>query len=328
MSARLRVQLRMPARRGPSRSNAPSTYTDASRGPRLQRALADAGVASRRACESLIEQGLVTVNGHLVDELPAWIDPEQDRVVVDGKVVEFDSRRIYVMLNKPTRTITTTRDEPDLDRRTVVDLVDHPAAERLFPVGRLDFDTTGLVLLTNDGELANKLTHPRFGVAKTYRALVKGRLSDEDVERLAEGIYLAERKAGETVGAQRASHVGLRVSKRDRDKTTLEITLKEGRNRQVRRMLAAVGCPVKKLERIAMGPVKLSGLARGAWRELQRKEVEALRRAVRGSGRPAKPEKASPDQQDVPSRVDRKTVKRAVAMSVAASRERRDRRSR
>ncbi|MEM7623904.1 MAG: pseudouridine synthase [Planctomycetota bacterium] len=251
------------------------------RGPRLQRTLADAGVAARRVCEQLIEEGRVEVNGAIIDFLPAFANPESDRITVDGRPIKRKSRKLYVMLNKPTNTITTSADEPEFDRRTVLQLVDHPAADRLFPVGRLDFDTTGLLLLTNDGDLANKLTHPRFGVTKTYHAVVKGKLTDDDAKAIAEGIYLAERKAGKTSGASRTARVDVGIFKRDRDRTILELKLTEGRNRQVRRMLAAVGHPVKKLERVAMGPVRLTGLPRGAWRELSRSEVESLRRAVR-----------------------------------------------
>ncbi len=254
---------------------------DKARGPRLQRILADAGVAARRVCEQLIEEGRVEVNGSIIDFMPAFADPETDRITVDGRPIKRKSRKIYVMLNKPTRTVTTNADEPEFDRRTVLQLVDHPAADRLFPVGRLDFDTTGLLLLTNDGDLANKLTHPRFGVTKTYHAVVKGKLTDDDAAAIAEGIYLAERKAGKTSGASRTARVEVSIFKRDRDRTVLELKLTEGRNRQVRRMLAAVGHPVKKLERIAMGPIRLMGVPRGAWRELSRSEVEALRRAVR-----------------------------------------------
>ena len=266
---------------------------DKSRGPRLQRILADAGVAARRVCEQLIEDGRVEVNGAIIDFLPAFADPDADRITVDGRPIKRKSRKLYVMLNKPTNTITTSADEPEFDRRTVLQLVDHPAADRLFPVGRLDFDTTGLLLLTNDGDLANKLTHPRFGVPKTYHAVVKGKLTDDDARAIADGIYLAERKAGKTLGATRTARVDVSVFKRDRDRTVLELKLTEGRNRQVRRMLAAVGHPVKKLERVAMGPVRLTGLPRGAWRELSRSEVESLRRAVRRGKPGAKGEVAS-----------------------------------
>ncbi|MCA9298009.1 MAG: rRNA pseudouridine synthase [Phycisphaerales bacterium] len=236
-------------------------------------------MGARRACERLIEEGRVVVNGSRVRELPVFVGPE-DQIEVDGRPIQSAERLIYVMLNKPTRTLTTRSDEPGADRRTVADLVDHPASSRLFPVGRLDYDTTGLVIMTNDGALAHRLTHPRYGVPKTYRAVVRGLLDDENVRELEQGIYLAERREGKTVGAKKTAQVEISVHRRDRDRTTIDITLREGRNRQVRRMLASVNCPVKKLERIAMGPVRLKGLARGEWRELERDEIRALRKAV------------------------------------------------
>ncbi len=242
--------------------------------------MADAGVGSRRACEALIESGDVTVNGRLVTALPAWVDPEEDRIVVAGKPISQPDRKLYIMLNKPPRTLSTAKDEPGSDRRTVTELVDHPAAPRLFPIGRLDYDTVGLILLTNDGELANRLTHPRYGVPKTYRVVVKGSLDEEAIKELERGIFLAQRKAGQTVGGSRTAHVEIALVAREREKTIVELTLREGRNRQVRRMLAAVGYPVKKLERVGMGPVKLKGLARGQWRELTRDEIRLLKRAA------------------------------------------------
>lgn len=254
---------------------------------RLQRWLADSGVASRRRCEELIREGQVRVNGQEVWDLPAWVVPHEDRIEVGGEPVERPSkpgrrteRLIYVMLYKPRYTVSTTAD-PD-GRRTVLDLVEHPSGVRLYPVGRLDYDTMGLVLMTNDGDLANGLTHPRYGVHKTYRAIVKGLVEDDHLRSLEEGVYLAERREGRTVGAKRTAHVELEVVKRDRDRTILDITLREGRNRQVRRMLAKVGHPVKKLTRTAMGPLKLKGLRLGEWRELTRDEVRLLRMAVRG----------------------------------------------
>ena len=268
-----------------TRPGGPGAGDEADGRVRLQRFLADAGVASRRASELLIEEGRVKVNGKTVLEIPAFVTPGQDRVQVDGTVIEGAERHIYVMLNKPGRTLSTVEDEPGAARRTVLDLVSHPSGARLYPVGRLDYDTRGLVLLTNDGELANKLTHPRFGVEKTYHAVVKGMLEDEALAKLERGIFIAERREGRTVGAVRASHVGLKVVKRDRERTVLEVTLKEGRNRQVRRMLAGVGCPVKKLERVAMGPLQLKGLAVGEWRELTKIELQTLRRAVDKQGR-------------------------------------------
>ena len=279
--------------------------TDPNGGERLQRVLSQAGVASRRACEALIEEGRVEVNGRVVTRLPVFVDVSSDRIRVDGKVVAAPDRKLYVMLNKPARTVTTARDEPGLDRRTVVDLVDHPSGIRLFPVGRLDFETMGLLLLTNDGEMANALTHPRYGLAKTYRAIVRGRLADEDIESIERGIYLADRKEGRSTGASRTARVQVEIIRRDRDRTTLQITLKEGRNRQVRRMLASIGYPIKRLERVAIGPLKLKGVARGAWRELSRDELRTLRRLLRSGG--AGPRGPKPGRDTVDTRRSRMT---------------------
>ncbi|USN98921.1 MAG: rRNA pseudouridine synthase [Phycisphaeraceae bacterium] len=253
---------------------------DASRGRRLQRVLADAGVASRRECERLIEEGRVKVNGRVVRDLPAWVDPDEDRIEVEGRPLRPPERHLYILLNKPPRTLTSAKDEPGADRRTVLDLVNHPARAKLFPVGRLDYDTTGLLILTNDGELANRLTHPRYGVPKTYRAVVKGNVDEAAMRELEAGVVLADRKDGKTVGASRTNPVEWTIVHREADKTTLDITIREGRNRQVRRMLAQIGHEVKKLERTAMGPLRLKGVARGGWRELTHREVEALRKAA------------------------------------------------
>jgi len=258
---------------------------------RLQRVLADAGIASRRACEALIEKGEVTVNGEVVNRLPAFVTPT-DRVEYRGLVVRQEVRRdgmrkgaerlVYVMVYKPGNTVSTVWDPEG--RRTVLDIVKHPSGARLFPVGRLDYDSRGLLLMTNDGELANRLTHPRYEVHKTYRVLVKGRVEDEHVGALERGMYLAERKDGETVGAKRTGRVELRIVKRDGTRTVMDITLTEGRNRQVRRMLAGVGHPVKKLVRTKIGPLELKGLALGEWRELTREELKALKAAAKGGG--------------------------------------------
>jgi len=270
--------------------------------------LADAGVASRRKCEELIEQGRVEVNGEVVPGLPAWADPARDRILVNGRPIRKEAEKpVYVLLNKPPRTLTAASDEPGSDRRTVVDLVEHPSGARLFPVGRLDYDTVGLLILTNDGELANRLTHPRFGVPKTYRAKVGGVISDEAIAELERGIYLAERKAGRTEGGARTSHVELAVVHRERDATVVDITLREGRNRQVRRMLAAVDLPVKKLERTGMGPVVLRGVARGAWRDLTLAEVRALRKAA-----------AAPEAEGKGGKVSRKKPASKTSVSTKA----------
>ncbi len=268
------------ARRVPAHRNLPP-LTDARRGERLQRVMADAGVAARRDCEQLILDGHVTVNGEVVATLPVWVNPRHDRILVRGRPLPERERHVYLMLNKPANTLTTAADEPGANRRTVMDLVKHPSNARVFPVGRLDYDTTGLLLLTNDGDLANAISHPRLGLPKTYLAVIKGRLDDAQVAELEEGIYLAERKEGRTVGAVRTARVKVEVFSRGRDRTVLRLILKEGRNRQVRRMLAAVGHPVKKLERVALGPLNLTGLTRGNWRELTRDELRAIRQAVK-----------------------------------------------
>ncbi len=261
---------------------------DASRGERLQRVLADAGVASRRACEEMITAGLVSVNGRIVDTLPAWVDPHTDEITVEGRRLPKPERTVWVMLNKPRRCVSTC-DDPD-GRRTVVDLVSHPLARRLFPVGRLDYETSGLLLLTNDGDLANRLTHPRFGVEKTYLVKVKGTVEADALDRLLRGVHLAHRSDGATVGGAAATASAVRVIRREHHKTTLEITLREGRNRQVRRMLADLGHPVVRLERVRVGPLKLNRLRRGEWRELTRDELAALRRA-------SKPARSTPKEQ-------------------------------
>lgn len=255
-------------------------------GVRLQRVLAEAGVAARRVCERLIETGHVEVNGQIVTRLPVFVNPRTDRIVVDGRpIARHDGarpRRLYLLLNKPTHVLTTSADEPGADRTTVLDLVNHPEKPRLFPVGRLDFDTTGLVFLTNDGDLAHRLTHPRYGVPKTYHAVVKGLPDDAALARLEREIHKAQAKESHRAGSLHAPRVEMKILRRQGDNTLLEITLREGRNRHVRDLLAGAGCPVKKLTHVRLGPLELRGVALGAWRELERSEVAALRRAAKG----------------------------------------------
>ena len=263
---------------------------------RLQRLLADAGVAARRTCEAMIEAGRVRVNGEVVRRLPVFVDPERDRIEVDGVGIRRDIRSIYIMLHKPERVLVTTGDEPGADRPTVMQYVDHPSRERLFPVGRLDFASTGLVLLTNDGELANRLTHPRFGVTKTYQAVVRGDLDDAalDAIRVKAGLAKVQGRGQERLRALRSGggeappstgELGLRIVKREAGRTLLEVTLREARNRELRDILAHLGMPVKKLARVAIGTLELRGLAVGQWRELTRDEVRQLRDATSRPGR-------------------------------------------
>lgn len=249
---------------------------------RLQRVMAAAGVASRRDCEVLIEEGHVTVNSKVVRKLPVLIDPDVDQVHVDGRPLRKPERRIYIMVNKPARVLCTTRDDPAfLDakgqgRPTILDLVSHPAKPRLFPVGRLDYHTTGLVLLTNDGELANKLTHPSHGVPRTYEALVRRSANETDLNELARESVRPER--GARGRESRAKAVQLSFVKHDSDRTLIRVSLTEGPNRSVPDVLARLGFHVKRLERVAIGPLELSGIPVGGWRELTRSELTLLKK--------------------------------------------------
>lgn len=234
------------------------------RGERLQKVLAAAGVASRRVCEQLIVAGRVEVNGSVVTELGTRVDPERDRVSVDGSAVQLDASKRYVMLNKPTGVVSSMRDEqgrPDLRRFTA------GYEERLFNVGRLDAETSGLLVLTNDGELAHVLAHPSFGVSKTYVAKVRGLVTPQTVARLTKGIELDDGP----IAADRA-----RLISRGDGSSLVELTLHSGRNRIVRRMLDAVGHPVLELVRRSFGPLSLGSLRLGETRELTRSELGAL----------------------------------------------------
>ena len=238
-----------------------------SAGIRLNKFIALAGVASRRRADELIAQGKVRVNGRVVRELGTIVGP-QDRVDVSGTPIRPSTELIYLVLNKPAGVVTTMHDPEG--RRTVAGLL--PPGPRVLPVGRLDYDTSGVLLLTNDGDLTNRLLHPRFGVDKTYRATIGGRLSPNDVRRLHEGVALEETRAA---GAK------LRVVAARRDHSIVDITIHEGRNRQVRRMFEALGHPVVALTRMRFGPIALGSLPLGATRPLTPKELAALERLRR-----------------------------------------------
>jgi 23S rRNA pseudouridine2605 synthase len=255
---------------------------------RIQKLLASAGVASRRNVEQMVLDGRVSVNGRTVRELPVLVDPESDQVEVDGERVRLRDRvagkRYYVVMNKPRGVYSTNVAQGEQVR--AIDLLRHAFPARLYPVGRLDADSKGLLLLTNDGDLTNRLTHPRYGVAKTYRAVVDGYVDPKELERLEKGIWLADREGkGFKTGR---SHI--RVVKRMRERSILEITIREGRNRQVRRMLAGVGHKVKDLTRIRMGPLTIQGLPSGKFRELLPREVKELQRLARGDNQTRKSE--------------------------------------
>ena len=235
---------------------------------RLQKVLAAAGVDSRRKCEELILSGEVRVNRKVVDELPAFADPEKDIITVYGKKIRA-ARKVYFLLNKPKGVICTNRDPRG--RKKAIDLVH--TNERIFCVGRLDADTTGLIILTNDSELTNRLTHPRYGIAKTYVVRINGEISGEQVVKLKKGVWLAEGKTG------RAS---VKILKRRHNESSIEITIKQGLNRQVRRMLANVGLPVKSLTRTRVGKLTVRGLGVGKFRTLTRPEIAYLKKASSG----------------------------------------------
>jgi pseudouridine synthase len=244
---------------------------------RLQKLLSIAGVASRRAAEELITQGRVEVNGEVVRTLGSRADPEKDLVKVDGRRLRFDIRPRYILLNKPKGVVTTRRDPQR--RRTVIDLL-AGVREYVYPVGRLDYDSEGLLLLTSDGDLAARLTHPRHAVERVYHAIVVGSPAEEDLERLRRGVFLdGARTAPAEVRRAGAVDRGARGGSRDQ-LTKLVITLREGRNRQVRRMCAGIGHPVRKLTRTRMGPIKLGDLRPGQWRDLTPNEVEKLKGAA------------------------------------------------
>jgi len=238
---------------------------------RLQKALASAGIGSRRACEEWITQGRVRVNGLVVTELGTKVDFDSDKVQFDGRIVRPPRRRYYLALNKP-RGVVSSRADPHAGR-LVTELVDIGGNPMLRPVGRLDADSDGLIFLTDDGDFLFKLTHPRYHVPKTYRVQVQGVPNADALSRLRKGIMLED-------GLTRpAENVRLLRGKENVDGTgvgEIELTIYEGRNRQVRRMLAAVGHNVTRLTRIRIGAVRLTGLPPGAWRHLTPAEVTAL----------------------------------------------------
>ena len=250
---------------------APGAEGPPERGERLQKILARAGLGSRRACEALIEEGRVEVNGEVAG-LGRRVDPEHDRVTVDGVTVAVRPGLVYYLLNKPARVVTTAHDPEG--RRSVIDLV--PAEPRVFPVGRLDWDTEGLLLLTNDGDLAHGLTHPSRGVPKTYLAEVTGIPGRAALRRLRDGVDLED---GRTAPAR------ARVAQATPTGAAVEIVIHEGRNRQVRRMCEAVGHPVRRLVRTRFGPLRDNRLAPGQWRPLRSAEIQALYAAIEPQSR-------------------------------------------
>ncbi len=236
-------------------------------GDRLQKVLAQAGIASRRECEELIREGRIEVDRHVVTELGTRVDPQRQEIRVDGEALARQ-KLVYFAVHKPVGVVCTSRDPAGRPR--VIDMLP-PNTPRAFCVGRLDLATEGLILVTNDGELANGLTHPRHGVEKVYHVQVAGEVKHEVLAKLHKGVHLAE-------GYAKVKHV--RIKSRRKRSTILEMVLDEGRNREVRRLLARVGHKVQRLTRIAVGPVRLGELPAGAVRPLLKKEIVALEAAI------------------------------------------------
>jgi 23S rRNA pseudouridine2605 synthase len=247
---------------------------------RIQKILGNAGVASRRNVEEMIRQGRVAVNGRVLTELPILVDPDKDRVLVDDEPIKLGTdetgRRLYFLMNKPKGVYSTNVAQGAQVR--AVDLLPPNLPGRVYPVGRLDAESTGLLLMTNDGDLTNQLTHPRYGVTKTYRAIVAGRVNEQSLRELEQGVWLADKQGkGFKTGRVRIKFVK-RLGGKSGDRSVLEISLREGRNRQVRRMLAKIGNKVRELTRIKLGPLTLHGLGPGQFRELTSREIRELRK--------------------------------------------------
>ena len=267
---------------------------------RLQKVLAAAGIASRRQCEQLILEGRVEVDQQIVTKLGTKVNPQTQAVRVDGVPI-VHSRSVYYAINKPKGVVCTHRDPAG--RTRIIDLVPDESA-RMFSVGRLDRESEGLILLTNDGTLAQQLAHPRYGVAKTYQVQVAGEPSRATLDRLRTGVQLSE-------GIVAAA--GVRVKRMHKQSTILEIVLREGKNREIRRMLAALGHKVQRLKRVALGPLKLGKLPQGSARPLERSELAALKRlAVDGKKTPRgqKPKKKSKKKKSTKRKKKKSVTKR------------------
>lgn len=303
----------------------PLPLNDPRRGERLQRVMADAGIAARRACETLIETGHVRVNGRVCDRLPAFVDLQTDRIEVDGQQITRNLRSIYIMLNKPTKVLTIPMGPGD-DRPVALQMIDHPAKPRLVPVGGLDFDSSGLLLFTNDGDVVQRLTHAKYEHARVYQAKVKGRPTPATLAELAKGVYVydtedgakptdaapregsrggargAPMPRGRGVGEQRSApqfrkgkperarkvQFDVVVGSMTEGNCTLEITAKHARDEEIVKALALVGHPARRLHRVAIGPLVLRDLAMGHWRELTKGEIGIITRKSAADKRGAK----------------------------------------
>ena len=233
---------------------------------RLQKILASAGFDSRRKCEELILEGVVTVNGMLVNELPAFADPDVDDIRVNGERIRR-AEKVYYLLNKPKGVICTNSDP--MRRQRAIDLIN--TQQRIFCVGRLDVDTTGAIILTNDSELTNRLTHPRYELPKTYQVKLRGRMEGEEIEKLKKGVWLSEGKT------ERAA---VKVLKKTATETLLEVSIRQGLNRQIRRTFAHLGYKVMALKRTQIGNIVLKGIAVGGYKKLTGAQIDYLKKAT------------------------------------------------
>ncbi|WP_130807118.1 pseudouridine synthase [Senegalia massiliensis] len=232
---------------------------------RLQKFMAKAGIASRRKSEKIILDGRVTVNNTMIKKLGFKVDPKKDIIKVDNKEISLEKEKIYIILNKPVGYITSVSDQ--FNRKTVIDLVSK-VDQRIYPVGRLDYDTSGLLLLTNDGDLTYKMTHPSHEVNKTYIAEVKGIPNNEELKEFKEGLKIED---------YITSPADIKIIKKNKDKSTLKITIHEGKNRQVRKMCEKINHTVIKLKRISFGDIRLNNLKEGDYRFLTDKEIRYIK---------------------------------------------------
>ncbi len=296
---------RKPARRRPA---SPRKAPDGT-GERLQKLLAAAGIASRRECETLILEGRVEVDGQVVTELGTRADRNTQQINVDGESLP-KPKLVYFAVNKPEGVVCTARDPSG--RTRVTDLLP-PGIGRVFNVGRLDMASEGLILVTNDGELANELTHPRHGVEKTYEVQVAGHTTPDVLSKVRKGVHLAE-------GFVQV--VNVRVKTRRKNGTILEMVLDEGRNREIRRLLAKVGHRVQRLKRIAVGPIRLGEMPKGAVRRLTTAEISKLRAYVRKSeAAPRKPSAARPNSRQAALKGRERKRQAAVGKTAAAAKQ-------
>ncbi len=234
---------------------------------RLQKFLAEAGIASRRKAEELISQGRVEINGQVV-KTPGTKISGSERIFVDGREIKHEQKKIYILLNKPVGYISSAKDQ--FSRKTVLDLVG-TVKERIYPVGRLDYDTSGLIILTNDGDFANKMMHPKHQVHKVYRAEIIGKLSEEDIESITKGMQIEDYKT---------SPAKVHIVSAAGDRSIIEVTIHEGKNRQVRKMFETLDHPIIRLKRIAIGSIGIGGLEEGKWRYLSKNEILGLKRTA------------------------------------------------